>query len=170
MTVQFINESEETNMIMVETIGQIEKIAIGDGTIKAKSGGTKNGFIGTVSSGVVANASTTGLGLKVFENYAKGDEAYEWDTVVASGELMTAWDVKAQAGKNFRVSPNSITYATGENYASITEGTTLMGAGTDGNLAIIANATNISAGGTYFKVIKKINFGGNGVLAEVVVK
>ena len=157
-------------MIMVETIGQIEKLAIGDGAIKAKSGGTKNGFVGTVAGGVVANASTDGLGLKIFENYAKGDESYAWDTVVASGDLMTGWNVDVYKGKNLRVSPNSITYATGENYASITEGTTLMGAGTDGNLTIIADATGIATGGVYFKVIKKINFGGNGVLAEVVVK
>lgn len=157
-------------MIMVETIGQIEKLAIGDGAIKAKSGGTKNGFVGTVASGVVANASTDGFGLKIFENYAKGDEFYEWDTVVASGDLMTGWNVDVYKGKNLRVSPNSITYATGANYASITEGTTLMGADIDGNLTIIANTSGIATGGVYFKVNKKINFGGDGVLAEVTVK
>lgn len=157
-------------MIKFYEIGQIEKLAIGDGTIKAKAGGTKNGFIGAVASGVVANASTDGVGLKLFENYAKGDDAYVWDTVVASGELMTAWDVEAQAGRKIQVSPESITYATGDNYASITEGTTLMGAGIDGNLTIIANTSGIATGGVYFKVNKKINFGGNGVLAEVAVK
>lgn len=157
-------------MIKFETLGMVEKLAIGDGTIKAASGGTKDGFIGTVASGVVANASTTGLALKLFKNYAKGDSAYEWDTVTASGEYVTGYDVKAFAGKNLQVSPTSITYASGANYASITEGSTLMGAGTDGNLAIIVNTSAIAAGGTYFAVKKKIDFDGNGVLVEVTVK
>lgn len=157
-------------MIKLETLSMVEKLAIGDGTIKAKSGGTKIGFIGKATDGVVANASTDGLGLKVFLNYAKGDDAYEWDTVVPSGEYITGYDVKAFAGKNLQVSPTSITYAGGANYASITEGSTLMGAGTDGNLAIIANASAIAAGGTYFAVKKKIDFDGNGVLVEVTVK
>lgn len=156
-------------MIKFYEIGQIEKLAVGDGTIKAKSGGTKNGFIGVVSSGVVANASTDGLALKLFENYGKGDDSYG-EFTVPSGEFITAWDLATQKGKNVQVTPESITYATGVNYASISAGTTLMGAGTDGNLAIIANATNIATGGVYFKVVKKIEFGGNGVLAEVVVK
>ena len=45
-----------------------------------------------------------------------------------------------------------------------------MVAGTDGNLKIVENNTGISSGGVYFKVAKKINFDGNGVLVEVVVK
>lgn len=156
-------------MIKFYEISQIEKLAVGDGTIKAKTGGTKNGFVGSISAGVVANASTDGAGLKLFENYGNGDDAYSEFTVPAGG-LMTAWDLAVQKGKNVQVSPESITYTDVVNYASISAGTTLMGAGTDGNLAVIANADGITAGGVYFKVNKKINFGGNGVLAEVVVK
>lgn len=156
-------------MVKFYEISQIEKLGIGDGTVKAAANGTKNYSFGTVVSGVASAPATTGLGLKLFANYEKGDDAYT-ETTTPGGELITAWDMAAQAGKSIQVSPESITYAPSENYASITEGTTLMAAGSDGNLAIISASSGISTGGVYFKVTKKINFGGAGVLAEVVVK
>lgn len=156
-------------MIKVYEISQIEKTGIGDGTVKAAAGGTKNFYLGTVTNGVVASAPTTGLGIKLIANYGKGDDAYK-DFTTPAGELVTAWDVSAWAGKKLQVSPDSITYGVAETYASITEGTTLMSAGTDGNLHILSATSGISDGGVYFKVIKKINFDGNGVLVEVVVK
>ena len=96
-------------------------------------------------------------------------DAYKNFTTPA-GEFVTAWDVSAWAGKYLQVSPDSITYGSSETYASITAGTTLMNAGTDGNLHIMASNTGISDGGVYFKVAKKIEFDGNGVLVEVIVK
>lgn len=156
-------------MIKVYEISQIEKTGIGDGTVKAAAGGTKNFYLGTVTNGVVAVAPTTGLGIKLIANYGKGDDAYK-DFVTPAGELVTAWDVSAWKDKYLQVSPDSITYGSSETYASIIAGTTLMAAGTDGNLKIVENNTGISDGGVYFKVAKKINFDGNGVLVEVVVK
>ena len=157
-------------MIKVYEISQIEKTGIGDGTVKAAASGTKNFYMGTVTDGVVAPAPATGLGIKLITNYGKGDDAYK-DFVTPAGELVTAWDVAAWKGKYLQVSPDSITYgAPATNYSQITEGTTLMSAGTDGNLHPLSANTGISDGGVYFKVIKKINFDGNGVLVEVIVK
>ena len=45
-----------------------------------------------------------------------------------------------------------------------------MDAGADGNLHIMTSDSGISDGGVYFKVVKKIDFDGNGVLVEVIVK
>lgn len=156
-------------MIKVYEISQIEKTGIGDGTVKAASGGTKNFYLGTVTNGVVASAPTTGLGIKLIANYGKGDDAYK-DFVTPAGELVTAWDVSAWKGKCLQVSPDSITYGSSETYASITAGTTLMNAGADGNFHIMTSDSGISDGGVYFKVVKKIDFDGNGVLVEVIVK
>lgn len=156
-------------MIKVYEISQIEKTGVGDGTVKASAGGTKNFFLGAVANGVVTTAPTTGLGVKLIANYGKGGDAYKNFTTPA-GEFVTAWDVSAWAGKYLQVSPDSITYGSSETYASITAGTTLMNAGTDGNLHIMASNTGISDGGVYFKVAKKIEFDGNGVLVEVIVK
>jgi hypothetical protein len=156
-------------MIKVYEISQIEKTGVGDGTVKAATGGTKNFFLGTVTDGVVASAPTTGLGIKLIANYGRGDDIYK-DFVTPAGELVTAWDVSVWRGKYLQVSPDSITYGSLETYASITAGTTLMNAGTDGNLHIMASDADISDGGVYFKVTKKINFDGDGVLVEVIVK
>ena len=156
-------------MIKVYEISQIEKTGIGDGTVKAAAGGTKNFFLGTVADGVVVPAPATGLGIKLIANYGKGDAAYK-DFVTPAGELVTAWDVSAWKGKYLQVSPDSITYGSSETYASITAGTTLMNAGADGNFHIMTSDSGISDGGVYFKVVKKIDFDGNGVLVEVIVK
>jgi hypothetical protein len=156
-------------MIKVYEISQIEKTGIGDGTVKAAAGGTKNFFLGTVADGVVVPAPATGLGIKLIANYGKGDDAYK-DFVTPAGELVTAWDVSAWKGKYLQVSPDSITYGSSETYASITAGTTLMNAGADGNFHIMTSDSGISDGGVYFKVVKKIDFDGNGVLVEVIVK
>lgn len=156
-------------MIKVYEISQIEKTGIGNGTVKAAAGGTKNGYIGTVTDGVVAPAAATGLNIKLVANYGKGDDSYN-DFVTPAGELVTVWDVAAWKGKYLQVSPDSITYGGSEDYSKLVEGTTLMNAGTDGNLHPMSADTGISTGGVYFKVVKKINFDGNGVLVEVVAK
>ena len=156
-------------MIKVYEISQIEKTGVGDGTVKAAAGGTKNFFLGTVTDGVVVSAPTTGLGIKLIANYGRGDDIYK-DIVTPAGELVTAWDVSAWKGKCLQVSPDSITYGSSETYASITAGTTLMNAGADGNFHIMTSDSGISDGGVYFKVVKKIDFDGNGVLVEVIVK
>ena len=156
-------------MIKVYEISQIEKTGVGDGTVKAAAGGTKNFFLGIVTDGVVVSAPTTGLGIKLIANYGRGDDIYK-DFVTPAGELVTAWDVSAWKGKCLQVSPDSITYGSSETYASITAGTTLMNAGADGNFHIMTSNSDISDGGVYFKVVKKIDFDGNGVLVEVIVK
>ena len=78
--------------------------------------------------------------------------------------------IRDRKGKCLQVSPDSITYGSSETYASITAGTTLMNAGADGNFHIMTSDSGISDGGVYFKVVKKIDFDGNGVLVEVIVK
>ena len=60
-------------MIKFYEIGQVEKLAIGDGTIKAAKGGTKNCFLGSITNGVVDKAKTNSP-LKLFANYGSGDE------------------------------------------------------------------------------------------------
>ena len=85
-------------MIKVYEISQIEKTGVGDGTVKAAAGGTKNFFLGTVTDGVVVSAPTTGLGIKLIANYGRGDDIYK-NFVTPAGELVTAWDVSAWKGK-----------------------------------------------------------------------
>lgn len=150
-------------MIKFYEIGQIEKLAIGDGTIKAGKGGVKNCFLGSIENGVAAKAKD-GADLKLFANYGKGDDMYT-EFVVSEGGLMTAWDIKAQTGKCLQVSPKSITYAEGKTYADINVGD-VIGVGEDGNLAI----TGTDVTGLAFEVVKKINFAGNGLLVKVVDK
>ena len=150
-------------MINFYEIGQVEKLAIGDGTIKAAKGGTKNCFLGSITNGVVDKAKTNSP-LKLFANHGSGDDMYT-EFVVSEGGLMTSWDISAQEGKCLQVSPESITYATGKTYADVSVGSTL-GAGDDGNLAV----TGTDATGICFEVVKKINFGGNGLLVKIVNK
>ena len=153
-------------MIKAYTIEMIEKLAVTDGTVKAGANGTKNGFLGVITNGVVATTALTGTGagLKLFSNYGKGDDMYK-EFTVPNGEKMTATDITAWVGKQLQVTPESITYGNGESYANITAGTTILKAGSDGNLGIVANA---NTGDICFKVKEKINFGGNGVLVDIV--
>ena len=149
-------------MIKFYEIGQIEKLAIGDGTVKAATGGTKNCFLGKVDNGVAA-AFTAGAELTLFANYGDGDDMHT-EFVTPAGELVTAWKIAHHVGKCLEVSPDSITYTNSKTYADITVGAK-YGVGTDGNIAVGATAPT---SGIVFEVVKKINFDGNGILVKVV--
>ena len=151
-------------MIKFYEVGQIEKLGIGDGTIKAAAGGTKNCFLGSITNGVV-DVAKANADLKLFANYGNGDDMYK-EFVTPAGELVTAWDIKAQEGKCLQVSPESITYASGKTYANVSTGDALA-AGTDGNIAV--TGTSVTKG-IVFEVVKKINFGGEGLLVKIVDK
>lgn len=148
-------------MVKPYTIEMIEKLAVTDGTVKASENGTKNGFIGKVVDGVFAPATAGAEALAL--NWGKGDDMYTEFTTPA-GEFVTAFALDKWVGKMLQVTPESIAYAEGETYADLKAGVE-MKADTDGNLAIGATTAGVG-----FKVVKPINFGGNGVLVEIIKK
>lgn len=150
-------------MICPYTIEMIEKLAVTDGTVKATTGGTKNGFVGAVNASHELAASTDGIGLALALNWGKGDDAYaEFET--PAGEYLTTVDLEKWVGKEVQISPESIDYSGSVNYASISAGDKFV-ANASGNVGKVATVT--ATGAIYFEVTKKINFGGNGLLAKV---
>ena len=119
-----------------------------------------NGSFGVVTDGVFTNGTqATHIAAQVNKN----DEAYT-DFAIPSGADMRVFELTDWEGKYLQVSPKHITYDTGENYASISAGTTMLVSDASGNLVISAAA---ATGYVYLKVTKKIEFDGDGVLGQI---
>ncbi len=162
-------------MVALKTLGMIEKDAKSDPTVKA-SAEIVNGYLHTVSEDGKTVAPVAGTSsasqtadLKIALNTQVGDKQYEEKTI-ASGDFVNSFGLKEWAGQDIIVNENNITYAGGVNYASVTAyvaGTTptaatLFVAGTDGKFAV-ANATVAGYHKVYFKVMDKLQVGGNAV-------
>ena len=123
-----------------------------------------NGSFGVVAAGVFTNGTqATHVAMQV----GKGDDNYT-DFTIASGADMRVFELADWKEKELQVSPKHITYDTGENYASISAGTTTLVADASGNLVIDAGAAT-ATGYVYLKVTKKIEFDGDGVLGQILI-
>jgi hypothetical protein len=120
--------------------------------------------IGVVSDGTFANATQA---THIAAQVGKGDEN-NTDFTIPSGADMRAFALADWKNKYLQVSPEHITYGTGENYASISAGTTMLVSDASGNLVISAAAAT-ATGYVYLKVTKKIEFDGNGVLGQILI-
>lgn len=147
-------------MVKPYTISMYEKYANGS-SVKAGAD-ILNGSFGVVNDGVFVNAThATHVVLQV----GKGDENHT-DFVIPSGADLRVFDLRDWVGKCLQVSPVHIKYGAGESYATITIGTMLT-SNNDGQLVIDANAA--TEGNVYLKVVKKIEFDGEGLLCEICV-
>lgn len=118
-----------------------------------------NGSFGVVTDGVFTNAVKA---THVVMQVGKGDENHT-DFIIPNGTDIRVFELAGWEGKCLQVSPKHITYGTGEDYSDITAGTTNLVSDKDGNLVIAETVT----GQVYLKVLKKIEFDGNGVLAQI---
>lgn len=150
-------------MVKPNTIGMIEKYA---NVVSGEAGEDLfNGALVAKSGDKFVKSSTP----THVAGYVKaGDDLYT-DFVIKSGDLHDFAGLKDWTGKQLVVSPANITYGASENYASMTEGTTLMVGNSAGKFAISATAPT-ATGTVYFKVAKKVQFDGNGVKVEILVK
>lgn len=147
-------------MVKPYTISMYEKHNNGS-SVKAGAD-VLNGSFGVVTDGVFTNGTqATHIAAQVNKN----DEAYT-DFAIPSGADMRVFELADWEGKYLQISPKHITYDTGENYASISAGTTTLVADASGNLVIDAAAAT-ATGYVYLKVTKKIEFDGDGVLGQI---
>lgn len=142
------------------TISMYEKYNNGSSVVAGAD--VLNGSFGVVTDGVFTNGTqATHIAAQVNKN----DEAYT-DFAIPSGADMRVFELTDWEGKYLQVSPKHITYDTGENYASISAGTTMLVSDASGNLVISAAAAT-ATGHVYLKVTKKIEFDGDGVLGQI---
>lgn len=149
-------------MVKPYTISMYEKYNNGSSVVAG--GDVLNGSFGVVAAGVFTNATQS---THIVSQVGKNDENYT-DFTVPSGADMRAFALKDWAGKYLQVSPEHITYVTSQNYASISAGTTMLVSDASGNLVTSAAAAT-ATGFVYLKVTKKIEFDGNGVLAQILI-
>lgn len=162
-------------MIKLETIGMF-KTAKNDPTIIA-DGDTINGYICTKGSDGKADAPVAGTStvkqtsnLYVALNEINGDYSYYPNTKIADGAFLNGYLLKAWDGQNLVVNEDNISYASGEDYSNIVDGTTVMVAYTDGKLRI-ADGTTLKAEehAITFKVEKKVQMNGNAIVVKIAV-
>ena len=157
-------------MIRPYSIGMIEHNAKNDPTVIADiEAGTINGYIHTIGSDGKADAPVLGTNtttgkqtaeLYVAINDLTGDERYT-DTLIAQGEKLNSFSLKAWDQQKVIVDSDSLTTAIG----SITAGSTVLFADTYGKLATSANPTYFSIG---FTALEKIDFGGkDAIIAKI---
>jgi hypothetical protein len=149
-------------MVKPNTISMYEKYNNGSSVVAGAD--VLNGSFGVVTAGVFTNATQA---THFVAQVGKNDENYT-DFTVPSGADMRAFALKDWAGKYLKVSPEHITYVTSQNYASISAGTTMLVSDASGNLVTSAAAAT-ATGFVYLKVTKKIEFDGNGVLAQILI-
>lgn len=99
-------------------------------------------------------------------NDGHGDDAYKEGLVIKAGEYLNGYDLSAWVNKKVVIDEKHITYGTGESYASITVGTTLLAPAEDGTLEIASEAPD---SGIYFKVTDKVTLTEKAVKAVVLV-
>lgn len=162
-------------MVKLETIGML-KTAKNDPTVIA-DGETINGYIHVKGSDGKADAPTTGTSeasqtddLLITLNTITGDNSYNPDAKIASGDFLNSFYLAAWDNQNLIFNEDNITYAEGTDYTDITAGTTVMVAHTDGKL-IIADGTTIKSAEhkITFPVIKKVQLDGNAIVVKVTV-
>lgn len=147
-------------MVKPYTISMYEKYANGS-SVKAGAN-ILNGSFGVVDNDVFTNAAkATHVVLQV----GKGDENHT-DFTIPKDTDIRVFALADWRGKCLQVSPIHIKYGAGESYATITKGTMLT-SNNDGQLVIDANAA--TEGNVYLKVVKKIEFDGEGLLCEICV-
>lgn len=149
-------------MVKPYKIGQYEKFANGS-SVKAGAD-VLNGSFGVVTDGVFTNATQA---THIAQQVGKGDDNYT-DFTIPSGADLRVFELSDWEGRYLQVSPKHITYDTGENYASISAGTTTLVSDANGNLVIDAGAAT-ATGYVYLKVAKKIEFDGDGVLGQILI-
>lgn len=140
-------------MIKVETVGMIQNSHV-EPTLTSENDVKNYSFI-TVDGVpyLVANDIT-------------GDNAYVEDVTIAAGEYLNGWDLTKWVNQKLVIDEGHITYGSGESYASITAGTTLLKAKSDGTLEITSEAPS---SGVYFKVTDKVILNGKAVKAMIMV-
>lgn len=104
--------------------------------------------------------------LYLISNVVTGDNAYVDDNTFAAGEYLNGYLVKAWEGQKLVADEKHIAYGSGETYASITAGTTLLTVDSNGKLAITSSAPT---SGVYFKVTDKCTLTGKAVKIKVMV-
>ena len=140
-------------MIKAETVGMIE-IAKLNPVLTSNNAVTNNTFM-TVN-GVTYLICNTAL----------GDDAYRDEVTYPAGEYLNGYQVDVWAGQKLVIDEKHIAYGSGENYAGITAGTTLLTINAAGKLAIAEAAPET---GVYFKVTDKTTLTGKAVKAMVMV-
>ena len=140
-------------MIKCETIGMLDREVL-------------NPVLTSVSD--VANYSFLASDGKLYliANTLTGDNAYRDDYTIPAGEYLNGHLVEAWKGQKLVIDAKHITYGSGESYAGITAGTTLLKVDGSNHLVITDSAP---ASGVYFKVTDKCTLTGEAVKAEVLV-
>jgi hypothetical protein len=158
-------------MIKLQTLGMLN-VAKSDPTVIAHAD-IKNGYFHTISAGktyapVAGDSSADQTAeIRIVLQTITGDDRYDPDAVIASGDRVNSFLLKQWHSQNLIINLSDIDLGTGVNYASVTsDGTTYLVANASGNLDIVADPSYY---GVYLKVIDKIQFNGDSVLAQVVV-
>ena len=150
-------------MVKNYTISMFEKYNNGSSVVAGAD--ILNGSFGVIdANGAFVNATqATHVAMQV----GKCDDNHT-DFTIPSGADMRVFELAPWTEKELQVSPEHITYGTGENYASISAGTTTLVSDASGNLVIDAAAAT-ATGYVYLKVTKKIEFDGDGVLGQILI-
>lgn len=149
-------------MVKPYTISMYEKYNNGSSVLAGAD--VLNGSFGVVTAGAFTNATQA---THIAAQVGKNDEN-NTDFTIISGSDLRVFKLADWTGKYLQVSPEHITYATSQNYASISAGTTMLVADASGNLVTSAGAAT-ATGFVYLKVTKKIEFDGNGVLGQILI-
>lgn len=139
-------------MIKLETLGMYD-IAKIEPTLTSQNDVANYSFI----------TDGDGITYLVMNEFA-GDNAYMHDVVIPAGDFLNGYQVDAWIGKKLVVDEKHISYGTGQSFASITAGTTLLTIKADGTLQIAASAPQA---GIYFKVTEKTTLTENAVKVRV---
>ena len=139
-------------MIKVETIGMLDVEKI-------------NPVLTSENDVAMYSFITDGDITYLVANDLTGDDAYKDDVVIGAGKYLNGYDLSAWLNQKLVIDEKHITYGSGESYASITAGTTLLKVKSDGTLEIASSAPS---SGIYFKVTDKVTLTGNAVKAVVI--
>lgn len=140
-------------MIKVETLGMLD-VAKTNSVLKSSTDVTNYSFI------------TDDNDLYLIENTVVGDNSYIDNAVIAAGECLNGYLVKAWEGQKLVADEKHIKYSGGKAYKDITAGTTMLKVGADGKLEITQTAPT---SGVYFKVTDKCKLTENAVKMKVIV-
>ena len=97
-------------------------------------------------------------------NTITGDKAYIDDAVIPAGDFLNGYQVDAWLGQKLVADEKHISYGSGQSFASITAGTTLLKPKSDGTLEVASTAPQ---SGIYFKVTDKVVLTENAVKMKV---
>ncbi len=149
-------------MLKVKTIGMINDNKKSFPIVKAHAD-IINGYFCTITDeATVAPTADTAKGADIYVvmNTINGDDSYT-DAVVKAGENVNAFLVKQWDKQNLQLNVNHLTTA----YGSVAKDDKLVIDAT-GKLVKQADVTGYAI---YFRVVKKIQFAGNGLEVQIVV-